>query len=215
MKRLLCLAWAGTATLLLGGCMTGPLQENPLLFRANAPACDNPVFVPLGPNPHVYNVLFEKVLDIVTDYNFEIAYSNRYDGRIETIPTTAPGVGQPWKPGSPDLYQRVLASFQSIRQRAIVLISPARDGGYFIEVQVLKELEDVSRPIRSSAAAVAFRGDATVDRQYEVIDAAVYETSWIPIGHDAKIEQVLLDRIARIDMTTNNDRKSWFAPKAP
>ncbi len=214
MRRFLCLAWAGTASLLLGGCMTGPLQENPLLMRADAAPCDNPIFVPLGPNPRVYNVLFEKVLEVVTDYNFEIAYSNRYDGRIETFPITAPGVGQPWKPGSPDLYQRFLATFQSIRHRAIVLISPARDGGYFIEVQVLKELEDVPRPIRSSAAAVAFRGDATVDRQYEVIDAAVYDTSWIPLGHDTKMEQVLLGRIARLDMTTC-EKKSWFAPKTP
>jgi hypothetical protein len=211
MRRLLCSAWAATATLLLGGCMTGPLHENPLVFRADVPVSDNPVFLPLGPNPRVYGTLFEKVMDVITDYNFEIAYSNRYDGRIESFPVTAPGVGQPWKPGSPDLYQRFLATFQSIRHRAVVMIQPAQDGGYFIEVQVLKELEDLARPARATAASVVFRSDATVERQYEVVEAAVFEPTWIPIGRDALIEQILLERIAHIDVT--NDKPTWFAPK--
>ena len=85
------MAWAGTATLLLSGCMSGPMRDNPPLLRSNAPVCDNPVFVPLGPTPLVYNVLFEKVLDVITDHGYEIAYSNRYDGRIETFPSVAPG----------------------------------------------------------------------------------------------------------------------------
>jgi hypothetical protein len=151
-------------------------------------------------------------MNVVTDFGFEIAYNNRYDGRIETQPMTAPGIGQPWKPGSPDVYQRLLATFQSIRHRAIVLIQPARDGGYFVEVRVLKELEDLARPLRAAASAVTFRGDTTVERQYEVIDSAVYETTWIPIGRDLKLEQEILERIARIDIT-KPDRKLWFVPR--
>jgi hypothetical protein len=169
------------------------------------------VFVPFGPNSHVYGVLFEKVLDVVTDFNFEVAYTNRYDGRIESFPTTAPGIGQPWKPGSPDFYQRALATFQSIRHRIVVQIQTAPDGGYFVEVLVLKELEDLSRPIRAAASAVVLRGDVTVERQYEVVEAGIYETAWIPIGRDAKLEQIILERIAHIDLTT--ERKSWLAPK--
>ena len=193
------MAWAGTATLLFSGCMSGPMFENPILFRANAAPCDNPIFVPLGPNPHVYGVLFEKVYTVVTDFNFEVAYSNRYDGRIESFPTTSPGIGQPWKPGSPDFYHRLLATFQSIRHRAIVVIEPARDGGYFIDVQVLKELEDLPRPIRAAASSVTFRNDISLERQSEVVEAEVLESAWIPIGRDAKMEQQILERIARID----------------
>src|SRR5271168_4818307 len=65
--------WTATLALLLAGCVSGPLQENPMLLRPQQPLVqENPVYVPLG--PHSYGLLFENVLDVVTDY-FEIAYS--------------------------------------------------------------------------------------------------------------------------------------------
>jgi hypothetical protein len=155
-----------------------------------------------------YARVFEKVLDILSDY-FEIAYANRYDGRIETFPAVAPGIEQPWKPGSPDCYQRLLAFFQSIRHRAIVCITTANDGGYFIQVQVLKELEDVPTPVRSTAGDSTFRIDSSVQmRQFEVIDPTLFGNDlvlgglWIPIGRDTKLEQVILERLSRLDVTT-------------
>jgi hypothetical protein len=59
------------------------------------------------------------------------------------VPRIAPGLEQPWKPGSPDCAQRLLATFQTIRHRASVLITPAEDGGFFVDVKVLKELEEL------------------------------------------------------------------------
>jgi hypothetical protein len=191
--------WTATLSLLLAGCVSGPLQENPMLLRPQKPLVqENPVYVPLG--PHSYGMLFENVLDVVNDY-FEIAYSNRYGGEIETFPRVAPGLEQPWKPGSPDLYQRLLASFQSIRHRAVVKIRSAEDGGFFIDVKIYKELEDVAQPVRSNAASAVFRSDNTVERQFEVIDATTYESVWIPMGRDPCLEQVILDRLAHFDLS--------------
>jgi hypothetical protein len=186
----------------LGGCATGPLQENPLLLRADAAAPGgNPVYVPLPPGSMAYGRLFEKVLDVLSDY-WDIAYANRYDGRIETFPRTAPGIERPWRPGSPDLYQRLLAYLQTIRHRAIVVITTADDGGYFIDVKVYKELEDAPAPARYLPGVAAFRMDPTVQRQFEVLEAGVFEpASWIPIGRDTKLEQVLLERFAHIDLS--------------
>jgi hypothetical protein len=190
--------WIASITMLAVGCATGPLQENPVLVGPQPPLVqENPVYIPLG--PHSYGIVFEKVRDVISDY-FEIAYSNRYAGQIETFPRVAPGIGQPWKPGSPDLYQRLLATFQSIRHRAIVLIKPAEDGGFFIDVKVYKELEDVAKPSGSgSLTAAVYRADNTVERQYEVIDATTLDSTWIPIGRDCKLEQVILNRLARFD----------------
>ncbi len=188
---------ASAVAVLCGGCMTGPLPDNPLLLRPAPPAApevvvENPVFVPLGPPS--YAGVFEKVLDVVDDY-FEIALANRYDGRIETFPRTAPGLEQPFKPGSPDFEQRLLATLQSVRHRAIVLIKPADDGGFWVDVKVFKELEDLPRPVRSSAGAASFRGDNSVERQDDVIDATVFESNWVPLGRNGPLEQVILERI--------------------
>ena len=191
-------AWLGTV-LAVAGCATGPLQENPLPVGLPRAAVENPAYVAQGPLS--YNRVFSKVLDVVDDY-FEIAYANRYDGRIETHPRIAPGLGQPWKAGSPDPYDRLLASFQTIRHRCVVLIQAADDGGFFVDVKVYRELEDLERPSRATAGAAAFRSDPTVERQYQVIDATAYEPNWIPTGRDARLEQILLDRIAHMDLAS-------------
>jgi hypothetical protein len=177
----------------VGGCATGPLLDNPIQVRpALTDAVENPIYVPLG--PPAYGKVFEQALDILDDY-FEIAYANRYDGRIETFRNIAPGLEQFWKPGSPDFDQRLLATYQTIRHRAVVLIQAADDGGFFINVTVYKELEDLPRPSRMTAGAASFRSDNTVQRQFEVIDPTIYEASWIPIGRDLKLEQVILHRL--------------------
>jgi hypothetical protein len=196
MRRTASAAWLASVVL-AAGCATGPLQENPLPVRLPR-AVENPVYVPQGPLS--YNRVFSNVLTVVLGVFPDIAYSNRYDGRIETHPRIAPGLGQPWKPGSPDPYDRLLASFQTIRHRAVVVIQAADDGGFFVNVMVFRELEDLERPSRQTAGAAVFRSDPTVERQFEVIDAAAYEPTWIPIGRDAHMEQILLDRIAHMDL---------------
>jgi hypothetical protein len=199
MRRTLATAWTAVAALLLAGCAEGPLLENPLRVRADKAAVENPVYVPQG--PLAYARLFDKCIDVLDDY-FEIAYASRYDGRIETFPTVAPGFEQPWKPGSPDAYQRILAHLQSIRHRAILVITTADDGGYFIDVKVLKEMEDLPQPVRATAGAASFRLTPTIERQFEVIEPTFFQIGWFPIGRDPKLEQVLLQRIAACDFNS-------------
>jgi hypothetical protein len=195
MRQSLWTAWTGAVLMLVGGCASGPLLDNPgLIFPDPAITVENPVFVPQGPTS--YNAVFEKVIDVVAGY-FEIADYNRYDGRIETFPRIAPGLEQPWKPGDPDFDQRLYETLQTVRHRAVVLIQPAENGGFFIHVTVYKELEDLPRPVRSTAGGAVFRSDPTVERQFEVIDIARPEGGWIPIGRDAPLEQVLLQRLKK------------------
>ena len=197
MRRFL---WLSGLTLLLAGCASGPMLENPLLVRIERTTPHgNPIYIPQG--PMAYARVFETIEDILSDY-FVIAYANRFDGRIETHPTVAPGLEQPWKAGSPDFYQRLLAFFQTIRHRAVVVITTADDGGYFVDVKVLKELEDLPGPIRATAGEATFRLVPTIERQFEVVSGDVFEAGWIPYGRDGKLEQVILDRLARMDLTT-------------
>jgi len=99
--------------------------------------------------------------------------------------------------GTPSLYQRTEATLQTMRRRGNVLIQPAEDGGFFIDVTVFKELEDLPRPIRSTSGAASFRSDNTIERQFEVIDPTVIETNWIPKGRDTCLEQIILQRLKK------------------
>ena len=193
MWRKLVTAWAGTVTAVMAGCMTGPILDNPAFIRPDPNVTvENPVWMPSGPG--AYGKVFEKVLDVIDDY-FEISYANRWDGRIETFPRIAPGFEQFWKPGSPDAYQRLEATLQTIRHRAAVRIDPANDGGFFVQVAVYKELEDLPQPIRATAGAAAFRSPETVAREFEVIDPTVFESNWIPQGRNTELEQLILQRL--------------------
>src|SRR5262245_51447421 len=116
--------------LVLGGCASLDELADKLALNPRAPVQPpntfipdwidhppetNPVFIAQGPD--AYGKVFENVLQVLGDNGFEIAESNRYDGRIETVPRVAPGLIQFFKPGSPDLYERSLATLQSYRHR--------------------------------------------------------------------------------------------------
>lgn len=183
---------AGMVLFALSGCMSGPMRENPLLLGPRPQSCDNPLYLPQGPAS--YGAVFEKVLDAVDDF-FPIAYANRYGGEIQTHPTISGGLFEFWKTSSPDILLKLRATTQTIRHRALVTIKPDKLGGYFVDVRVLMELEDLPRPTYASAGEATFRVASTVERQYEVVDQARFDNSWIPIGRDAALEQAILDRI--------------------
>jgi hypothetical protein len=179
------------------GCQgTGPfLEPMPIIPAGSCVEQDaNPFYVP----PITYGQVFETVLQVLNDYQFEIADSNRYDGRIETVPRVAPGLGLFLKPGSPDLRDRLLETLQTYRHRVTVVLQPAENGGYFVEVIARKELEDLPRPVRSTVGAAIFRVDNNVERQFEVIDPAFFEPLWIFRGRDVPLEQELINRIKKV-----------------
>ena len=155
----------------------------------------NPVYIPLSD----YGRVFENCLRVLGDYGFAFAETtNRFDGRIETEPRTAPGILLILKPGSPSIYERTLSTLQSYRHRCTVIIHPADQGGFFIEVVARKELEDLGRPVRSIVGAAIFRTDNDVDRTTEVIDESSFESMWIYKGRDACLEQEIIRRLKKL-----------------
>ena len=195
MWRTLVRAWTGAILMTAGGCATGPLLDNPAFFRPDpAVTVENPVYIPLG--PPAYNTVYEKTLDVLTQY-FEIEYENRYGGFIRTFPRVMPGLERYLLPGTPSIEERLYATLQSIRYFAVVKIQVANDGGFWVDVKVFKELEDVPRPERSTAGSAVFRSDNTVERTFEVIEPYSGESNWIPIGRDKALEQSLLQQIKK------------------
>ena len=195
MARGVWLGWA--AAVGLAGCATTPPADNPAPIRAARGDCENPILVSPGqPTAVSYREVFEKCIDVVDDY-FQVVSANPYAGQIVTAPRIAPGYEQVWKGGNPDPRERLLATFQTIRQTCVVTIRTGERGGYLVEAVVEKELEDIPRPSRQSVGAV-FQEAPTVDRRFEVVGpvpVSASGTSWFPIGRDYALEQQLLQRI--------------------
>jgi len=196
--RILRTIWAAGALVLTGGCAISNnsfLEKMEIFPPDNARVAQecNPLFVPL--NKDEYGKVFESVLSVLDNFGFEIYESNRADGRIETLPRLAPGLIMFLKSGSPDLYERTMSTLQTYRHRVTVLIQASAQGGYFVEVQVRKELEDLPRPLRSTIGSAIFRLDNNIDRQFDVIDASSPDSGWLSRGRDALVEQELLRRI--------------------
>ncbi|OWK43878.1 hypothetical protein FRUB_03477 [Fimbriiglobus ruber] len=182
---------------LFAGCAAIPPLENPVLVRPDADV-ENPILVaPGAPTPAGYAEVVERTLDALDDY-FDIKPGSRLSGIIETLPRTAPGFEQFWKPGTPDNRERLWATFQSIRHYAIVRIEAGERGGFRVYVEVYKELEDLPRPAAAATGGAIFREEATVDRRVEAATpVAVPERNWIPKGRDPAFEQVILRKIQR------------------
>ncbi|MCS7020695.1 MAG: hypothetical protein NZU63_02570 [Gemmataceae bacterium] len=188
--------------LLLGiwGCATAPPLDNPLPLAmpvvAECAAVENPVLVSPGmPTPEAYREVFERVVDILSDY-FELLPPNPYDGRVVTRPRIAPGYEQFWKPGNPDPRSRLLATFQTVRQRAVAEIRAGERGGYWVLVVVERELEDLPRPTQARIGNPIFQEGPTVERRLEVVSPDhAPEQGWFAIGRDYALEQQILRRI--------------------
>jgi hypothetical protein len=187
--------------LLAAGCVTGPLLDNPLRVEGVSTAdCENPAEAGIAPGL-VYAELFDRSLDAVDDF-FPIQYANRYEGRILGRPTIAPGYEQPWKPGSPDHYQRTLVTLEPYRYRCELRIREAAKSGYFVQVTVRKELKDYPAPANQFVTVPVFGDVGTVDRdQFLVVDPDATSPivnpgdRWIPKGRDTAIEQAILRKL--------------------
>lgn len=183
---------------LVVGCASVPPVENPLLVRphVNLGDAENPqLVVPGQPTPEGYAQIYERVLDAVDD-SFDIIPGSRFAGMIQTKPRIAAGYEQPWKYGSPDARERLLATLQTLRHYAIVRIYPGERGGYRISVEVYKELEDIPNPTNAIRGGASFRETATVDRRIDTTGPfAPTSRQWIPVGRDPAYEQKLLRKI--------------------
>jgi hypothetical protein len=191
------LAWV--LIVVTAGCISRPPLDNPVPVQPAAAidTCENPILVsPGAPTALSYREVFETCLDVTDDY-FEILSANPYEGRIVTKPRIAPGYEQVWKRGNPDPRSRLLATFQTIRQTAVVEIRTGERGGYLVYVLVEKELEDLPRPSRQFVGAV-FQEAPTVDRHLEVVGPSTVSPAtfrWFRIGRDYALEQQMLERI--------------------
>jgi hypothetical protein len=113
------------------------------------------------------------------------------DGLIETFPVTGATCLEPWRRDSTHGFEKLHATYQSIRRRATVRVSPST-GGYSVEIAVYKELEDVAQPEHARVGAATVRHDGSLVRNELNAIAGPATLGWIPQGRDATLEQRML-----------------------
>ena len=158
---------------------------------------ENPTHVPIA-DP---NFLWEHLVDITNDY-FRIAREERVrfvgdvftEGRIDTYPLTGATQIEPWRYDSVTAYDRLESTFQSIRRTAHLRIIPV-EGGFLVDVQVDKELEDVIAPEKSPSSFGNLRNDDSLSRSSKQLNVAPDSLGWIPQGRDFALEQEILRKL--------------------
>lgn len=163
-----------------GGCATfrpsNPPVANPILVRAQ-----DPQFV------------WERSVDVLHTYLFEIERENRLDGIIETRYKTGASVLEPWHPDAVGAANRLEGTLQSIRRKVFVSVTPV-DGGFLVGVEALKELEDVADAANSPGTAT-FLDNNPLQRDLNVVVGQATPSGWIPRGRDPDLEQAMLHSI--------------------
>lgn len=156
-------------------------------------ARSNPVFVRAN-NP---DMVWDTTVDVVHDY-FAIARENRtlgsQPGVIETEYKVGASVLEPWQQDSQGLENRLESTLQSIRRRAVVNVTPA-EGGYYIAVEVVKELEDAPGALGQSASSATFQQTNPLRRDLDLVVGQSAPQGWILLGRDELLEAELLGRL--------------------
>ena len=171
---------------LLSTAVTGCVSVN-----LNGPPVANPVFVRAN-NPEE---AWERTVDVVHDYLFEIERENKLGGVIETRYKTGAGMLEPWHPDSVGAVNRWQSSFQSIRRKTYVRFTPA-PGGYLVGVEAIKEIEDVPRAANFAGGAT-FLDNSALQRDLNPVVGQATPSGWISQGRDPALEQAMLRSINR------------------
>jgi hypothetical protein len=193
-----------------------------LLLLTMLPGCLNEARVPAGPVPVSYanpslisirdhDLVWEGVEDVISQY-FRIdrevpvhLYGDTLTvGRIDTFPTTGATLLEPWDHDSADTYERLESTLQSIRRYAVVKVFPAENGGFWVDVAVYKDLENLRRPEHATAGSSTFRNDISSTPAAPPPKLTNLKQFWIPQGRDAVAEQRILGQI--LDRFTPNGK---------
>ena len=151
----------------------------------------NPVFVRSN-NPED---AWERTVDVVHNYLFEIERENKLGGVLETRYKTGAGVLEPWHRDSVGADNRLESTLQSIRRKAYVSVTPVQ-GGYLVGVEAHKELEDVAKAANLQGAAT-FLDDGILQRDLNAVVGQATPSGWVSKGRDEALEQSMLKSISQ------------------
>jgi hypothetical protein len=165
-----------------------------------------PIEVPVSNPAHIGTVdpdfLWRQVVDAVDDH-FRIDTEqpvrrdnmNWLEGRLTTYPEVSGTSFEPWRGDTARGFERLQSTIQSIRRTATIRIVPEATG-YVVDVQVMKEQEDVDQSQFATAGAAAQRHDGSIVRHgNNQLRQQPITLGWYQIGRDRDLERRVLESI--------------------
>ena len=158
---------------------------------------ENPLFIPAADADFLWDQLVDSVDDffkIDREERLKVIGGNITEGRLSTFPITGATYFEPWRGDSAPGFERLHSTFQSTRRRASARVTPAR-GGYYVEIVVTKELEDLYQPEQATVGGSTLRHDGSVVRTEPRPGGGPATLGWMALGRDRALEQRLLSDI--------------------
>lgn len=152
----------------------------------------NPIVLPARND----EVAWERTVEVLHEYQFQIARENKLDGVIETEYKIGASLLEPWHRDAVGFENRLEGSLQSVRRRAFVSLSRGTEG-YVVGVEVFKEQEDLAGLAANSPGGATFQESAPLDRDLNQVIGQSKRSGWIPLGRDPQLEQALLSSLRR------------------
>lgn len=116
------------------------------------------------------------------------------EGRLTSFPEVSGTSFEPWRKETTRGFERLQSTIQTIRRTATVRVVP-EESGYWIEVHVLKEQEDVDQAQASTAGSSAQRHDGTIVRNENQQRQLPVTLGWFEIGRDTELERRIMSGI--------------------
>ena len=138
--------------------------------------------------------VWERAVDVLHDYRFEIARQNKLDGVIETKYKVGASLVEPWHRDSVGFRNRLESTLQSIRRRVVVRITPSNQG-YLVSVLAYKELENLVGLAANSAGGATFQENTPLQRDLDVVVGQTTASGWVSHGRDFALEQDMAARL--------------------
>jgi len=161
----------------------------PWMAAAKLPPAPNPMLV----SATNYEILWERTVDVLHDFHFEIASENRFSRVIETDYRTGSGLLEPWHQDSVGYENRLESTLQSVRRKVFVRLTPDESGqGYAVSVEAYKEFEDLPGVAANSPGGATFQESTPLQRDLNLVVGQSAPSGWIPSGRDLALEQQIL-----------------------
>ncbi len=169
----------------------------------------NPLRLPVADRDFAWDQLvavIEQYFRIEHEERVRMAGDLLTEGRIDTYPLIAATLLEPWHGDSVTFDDRLRSTLQSKRRRCYVRVIPEQ-ASYLVEVVVLRELEDLPRPLMATTGAAVFDKVNGQDRvQPDVLPSLAQSPGavnrpgpraggWIPEGREIDLEQVMLAKM--------------------